>query len=411
MAASITRASFICLRCKARAFPRPNPPRPSKLFPSPRPFHHTSIYREKRTNPPEDEDEDGRPPSSLPKDDTNIPFPDTLHPEDRIIYDSLSPTERSEFEREARTIDAEMNSPESTAMVDREIASAADKAEAEFDRLERSSGGHSSSSIDGEDSDSGDFQRYPQGLMALGEDDPIDTGEDEDFQGDDISSLAHGELEQHRELRSYARIAAWEMPLLSKLAKPFTPPGLDAPLRFRHTTYMGETHPAERKVVLEFCTGDIPGLTEQQRLKLIKLAGVRYNPQTDVVKMSSEVFETGAQNKRYLGDLVDRLIAEVKEGKDRLEDVPVDFRHHKWKVPPVFPDGWKLTEGRRERLTKEREKRAVEEGERRVKGEVVDGVRVIEEAVRRFGVQESPVMVEAGRGKGKAKDKVRRRLL
>ena len=53
------------------------------------------------------------------------------------------------------------------------------------------------------------------GLMAMGEDEPQDTGEDDLYSGDDITSLAHGELEQHREMREYARIAAWEMPLLS----------------------------------------------------------------------------------------------------------------------------------------------------------------------------------------------------
>ena len=58
-------------------------------------------------------------------------------------------------------------------------------------------------------------KRIKPGLMAMGEDDEQISGEDEEFQGDDISSLAHGELEQHREIREMARIAAWEMPLLS----------------------------------------------------------------------------------------------------------------------------------------------------------------------------------------------------
>jgi len=72
--------------------------------------------------------------------------------------------------------------------------------------------------------------------MNMGEAEPWEdehTMEDDD---DDINSLAHGELEQHRELRHYARLVAWEMPLLSKLAKPFQPPTRDMPLRFRYTT-------------------------------------------------------------------------------------------------------------------------------------------------------------------------------
>jgi small subunit ribosomal protein S35 len=39
-------------------------------------------------------------------------------------------------------------------------------------------------------------------------------GED-DFEEDDITSMAHGKLEEHREFREYARITVWEMPLLA----------------------------------------------------------------------------------------------------------------------------------------------------------------------------------------------------
>ena len=35
------------------------------------------------------------------------------------------------------------------------------------------------------------------------------------YQGDDLNELGHAELEHHRDLREYARIAVWEMPLLS----------------------------------------------------------------------------------------------------------------------------------------------------------------------------------------------------
>lgn len=41
-----------------------------------------------------------------------------------------------------------------------------------------------------------------------------ESGEDT-FNEDDITSMAHGKLEEHREHREYARIAIWEMPLLS----------------------------------------------------------------------------------------------------------------------------------------------------------------------------------------------------
>ena len=170
-----------------------------------------------------------------------------------------------------------------------------------------------------------------------------------------------------------------------ELAKPFEPPGADRPLRFRYTNYMGESHPAANKVALEFCTADLP-LTPAQRLKLIKLVGVRYNPQTDVVKMSSESFETQAQNKRYLGDLVGVLIAEAKDGTDTLEDIPVDFRHVKWKPKLEFPEQWKVTEERRQVLEKQWAEAEAREAERQVEGTVVDGVALIEAAIKSTSV-------------------------
>jgi putative ribosomal protein len=74
---------------------------------------------------------------------------------------------------------------------------------------------------------------------------------------------------------------------------------------------MGEYHPAEKKVVVEFAPKDL-GLTEVQTDKLRKLVGTRYNPTKDSIKMSCESFGQPAQNKRYLSDLVDKLIAEAK---------------------------------------------------------------------------------------------------
>lgn len=74
---------------------------------------------------------------------------------------------------------------------------------------------------------------------------------------------------------------------------------------------MGELHPAEKKVVVEFCPSDLD-LTTVQQNKLKKLVGVRFNPETEIVRISCEQFEHQAQNKRYLGDLVDRLIVEAK---------------------------------------------------------------------------------------------------
>lgn len=114
-------------------------------------------------------------------------------------YDHLSPEERLEFEENSRKLDEHMNS----ARVQSELTAIASTAAFEV-----------SQEIDPEDFK---IERIKPGLMALGEEDEQGTGEDEDFEGDDISSLAHGELEQHREMREYARLAAWEMPLLNSV--------------------------------------------------------------------------------------------------------------------------------------------------------------------------------------------------
>ena len=134
------------------------------------------------------------------------------------------------------------------------------------------------------------------------------------------------------------------------------------------TTYLGEHHPATKKVVCEFCTADLAvsaDLTEPQRIKLIKLAGVRYNPDTDIVKMSSEMHDTPMQNKRYLSDLVQKLLQEAKDPSDMFEDIPLDFRHHRPKKTFSFPQEWKLDSTKRRQLIAERQKVAEIEGPKR----------------------------------------------
>jgi small subunit ribosomal protein S35 len=146
-----------------------------------------------------------------------------------------------------------------------------------------------------------------------------------------------------------------------ELTKPFEYPGDDQVLRFRYTTYFGEEHPAASKVVVEWSPEDITKLTQVQKNKLIKLAGVRYNPETKVIKMSCESFETQAQNKRYLGDLVEVLIKEAQDAKDTFEDIPFDFRHHKPKVYHTFPEEWKQTLERKADLEAKRQARLEQE--------------------------------------------------
>ncbi|KAK4150716.1 mitochondrial ribosomal subunit protein-domain-containing protein [Chaetomidium leptoderma] len=207
-----------------------------------------------------------------------------------------------------------------------------------------------------------------------------EVGED-DFEEDDIMALGHAKLEEHREFREYARIAVWEMPLLSKLAKPFQPPTADEVLRFRYTTYMGEFHPADRKVVVEFSPQDFPGLNEAQQLKLKKLAGSRYNPEKDIIKISCERFEHQAQNKRYLGDLVDQMITTAKDPTDMFEDIPLDTRHHKFKPQIKFPKEWYMTEERKKELEAQRKQALLLDEAKRTDGSMINGADTIQQAL------------------------------
>ena len=167
-----------------------------------RPFQSTSIIRAPRKDEDDDDDEsdDRLQPS---KDVEKAPFrfrrSDLSH-EERREFDSLSHEEQKEWIEEAPlvhdTLSEGMDDPEFDSEMNTEISLATNEVSASY-----------------EDVPPETYERI-DGFMASGEEEPEDIGNDPEFEGDDITSLAHGELEQHREMREYARIAVWEMPLL-----------------------------------------------------------------------------------------------------------------------------------------------------------------------------------------------------
>ncbi|KAK3073765.1 37S ribosomal protein S24, mitochondrial [Teratosphaeriaceae sp. CCFEE 6253] len=221
---------------------------------------------------------------------------------------------------------------------------------------------------------------------------------DPEFEQDDLSSLALSELDQHRELRDMIRSAAWEMPLLASLHKPFEPPRRRRlPLQWRYTTYMGETHPAQSKVVVTFDPRDLRHVSDASRDKLRKLAGTRYDHTKNQVKMSCESFETQAENKRYLGDVIASLISEAKDpNTDSFLDIPLDTRHVKRKPKLRFPTAWLLTPERKAELEEARRVQLLEDGRKVENDEMVSGEAAIE-AARQLNLQkvEAPMMAEA----------------
>ncbi|KAI9663753.1 MAG: 37S ribosomal protein S24, mitochondrial [Bathelium mastoideum] len=243
-------------------------------------------------------------------------------------------------------------------------------------------------------------ERAPPGFWSMGEESE-DLGPDEDFEGDDLTATGHAELDAHRELREFSRIIAWEMPLLSKLAKPFHPPTKAQPLRFRYTTHLHETHPSGSKVVLEFCPTDLPDLTPDQVTKLIKLVGARYNPDTQIIKMACERHgDDSRANKAELLRTLDTLLAEARDPSETFADVPFDFRHaekrRRRKGEWVqFPEEWKMTEERRRELREGRERRLLEDKEKVEKGRLIDGGEIVQKELEKMTLGQ-PVMVGAG---------------
>ncbi|KAF6819565.1 37S ribosomal protein S24, mitochondrial [Colletotrichum sojae] len=227
----------------------------------------------------------------------------------------------------------------------------------------------------------------------------------DEFDEDDMTSMAHGKLDEIREHRHYHRIMAWEMPLLWNLWQPFEPPKKDEVLRFRYTTYMGEYHPAEKKVVVEFSPENM-GLTPVQADKLRKLVGARYNPEKDIIKMSCEKYEHQAQNKRYLSDLVEKLVENAKDPKDTFEDIPLDTRHHTFKTKPRFPKEWYMTPERKAELKEFRTRELTKEAKTESRGQIVDGVAKIGKhlnaaAREAAAAAEQPEMVAVRGARGK----------
>ena len=175
-------------------------------------------------------------------------------------------------------------------------------------------------------------------------------------------------------------------------------PDKTTPFRFRYTSYLGESHPATNKVVVEFSPSDLP-LSAPQRDKLIKLAGVRYNPSLDIIKISCESFDTQAQNKRFLGESIERLVKEAKDPKDMFEDVPFDFRHHKPKKRYEFPKEWILTKERKQYLEEKRARTLQLDDQKLNNGQLIDGKLIVETSMPAAALQPEPVMIGGSRGK------------
>ncbi|KAI8146111.1 mitochondrial ribosomal subunit protein-domain-containing protein [Fennellomyces sp. T-0311] len=159
----------------------------------------------------------------------------------------------------------------------------------------------------------------------------------EEFQFDDQTTIGHELFENIRNVRQYLRKTEYELPKLRSFAKPFEPPSSEQILKFKSHTYLGEGHPVERKVVLSVKVSELK-LSDKQKHKFLLLAGPRYHVDSDELVLSSEKFPHRKQNKKYVRDLLNRLLTEAKDTKDTFEDVPLNLPQPKKRLQ--FPKEW-----------------------------------------------------------------------
>ena len=135
----------------------------------------------------------------------NKTFYNRLGRDDQAAYTGLSPSDREKMEKvEAALRDEFANDSRTHRELEDQISAELEHLEMQFPPapVER--------------------PRRDQGFFSMGEKEDIGPDED-DFQGDDISSKGHAELERTREIREYARLAGWEMPLLASTFEQLTP--------------------------------------------------------------------------------------------------------------------------------------------------------------------------------------------
>ena len=83
---------------------------------------------------------------------------------------------------------------------------------------------------------------------------------------------------------------------------------------------------------------------------------------------------------------------------DTFEDIPLDLRHHTFKVKPKFPKEWRLSEERVAELSRHRRQAALMDKIKQEEGTLVDGIQTIQKAIAtRKPREEMPELVKIPR--------------
>lgn len=84
----------------------------------------------------------------------------------------------------------------------------------------------------------------------------------------------------------------------------------------------GSASPMAKKVAAEFSVPDAAahfGLTPEQELRMVELAGTRYNPRKRSIRIVSRRFRYREQNQRDIARIMVRLIAEARRAKPTVD--------------------------------------------------------------------------------------------
>merc|ERR1712093_766181 len=156
-----------------------------------------------------------------------------------------------------------------------------------------------------------------------------------DFKYDDVPLAQHYKFEADRERLHLLRIIQFHFPQIKKHAQQYTPPPASSFITVRTQHHLGAPgHPASRKAVL---TVPLAELVEHRKLsdaslhKLKLLAGARFDPERNEIKISADRFPSVRMNTKWASDALDRLLHEA-------EDLTDDERHPPRPAPCRDPE-------------------------------------------------------------------------
>ena len=168
--------------------------------------------------------------------------------------------------------------------------------------------------------------------------DPLTLTKQRTLDFDDVPTRMHAELSRDAERLHYHRLTEFEMPQLKRalfITGPadwtgfrcsFEPPPAGHVVASRHVRYHDEPdHPRSRRASLTVGV-DALDMSATERNALIHLAGGRWNGIKRTVTVATDRFPELAQNERWAGDTLDRLVDGARQRADRLADLPLDDR-------------------------------------------------------------------------------------